>query len=152
MKLKKILMASCIVAAAGSTQADITIGVVTSSSGPVAMVGIPQKNTIALLPKKIGNENVRYISLDDASDPTASVKAVEKLIKENNVDAIIGPSGSPNATAVIGTIAKAQVPLLAPVGTSSIVMPMNAQKKWVFKTTQNDEIIAEALVDRKSVV
>lgn len=146
MKLKKILMASCIVAAAGSTQADITIGVVTSSSGPVAMVGIPQKNTIALLPKKIGNENVRYISLDDASDPTASVKAVEKLIKENNVDAIIGPSGSPNATAVIGTIAKAQVPLLAPVGTSSIVMPMNAQKKWVFKTTQNDEIIAEALV------
>ncbi|ANF83389.1 branched-chain amino acid ABC transporter substrate-binding protein (plasmid) [Acinetobacter sp. NCu2D-2] len=146
MNLKKLLMASCVLAAAGSTQADITIGVVTSSSGPVAMVGIPQKNSIALLPKKIAGENVRYISLDDASDPTASVKAVEKLIKENKVDAIIGPSGSPNATAVIGTIAKAQVPLLAPVGTSSIVQPMTEQKKWVFKTTQNDEIIAEALV------
>lgn len=146
MNFKKLLLTSSLISAAMYAQADITIGVVTSSSGPVAMVGIPQKNTVALLPKKIGNENVRYISLDDASDPTASVKAVEKLIKENKVDAIIGPSGSPNASAVIGTIAKAKVPLLAPVGTSTIVMPMNAQKKWVFKTTQNDEIIAEALV------
>ena len=61
MNFKKLLMASCVIAAASTTQADITIGVVTSSSGPVAMVGIPQKNSIALLPKKIGNENVRYI-------------------------------------------------------------------------------------------
>ena len=144
--MKKFVCATSVLAASICAQADITVGVVTSSSGPVAMVGIPQKNTVDLLPKKIGNENVRYISLDDASDPTASVKAVEKLIKENNVDAIIGPSGSPNATAVIGTVAKAKVPLLAPVGTASVVLPMDAQKKWVFKTTQNDDIIAEALI------
>ena len=146
MNLRKMVCATSVLAASIYAQADIKVGVITSSSGPIAMVGIPQKNTIDLLPKKIGNENVRYISLDDASDPTASVKAVEKLIKENNVDAIIGPSGSPNASAVIGTVAKAQVPLLAPVGTASIVIPMNAQKKWVFKTTQNDDIIAEALI------
>lgn len=146
MNLRKIVCATSMVAASLYAQADIKVGVITSSSGPIAMVGIPQKNTIDLLPKKIGNENVRYISLDDASDPTASVKAVEKLIKENNVDAIIGPSGSPNASAVIGSVAKAKVPLLAPVGTASIVIPMNAQKKWVFKTTQNDDIIAEALI------
>lgn len=146
MTLKKILGTVSVLAASMYAQADIKVGVITSSSGPIAMVGIPQKNTIDLLPKKIGNENVHYISLDDASDPTASVKAVEKLIKENNVDAIIGPSGSPNASAVIATVAKAQVPLLAPVGTASIVIPMNAQKKWVFKTTQNDDIIAEALI------
>lgn len=146
MNIIKTVCISSLFLAPIYTHADITIGVVTSSSGPVAMVGIPQKNTVALLPKKIANENIHYISLDDASDPTASVKAVEKLIKENKVDAIIGPSGSPNATAVIGIIAKAKVPLLAPVGTSSIVIPMDAQKKWVFKTTQNDEIIAEALI------
>jgi len=147
MKFNKIILATTLAIATGAANAEIKIGVVTSSSGPVAMVGIPQKNTIALLPQKIGNETVRYISLDDASDPTASVKAVEKLIKENKVDAIIGPSGSPNAMAVIGTIANAQVPLLAPVGTSAIVTPMNDQRKWVFKTTQNDEVIAEALVN-----
>lgn len=146
MKINKLVLAASVMVATSLTQADIKIGVVTSSSGPVAMVGIPQKNTIALLPQKIGNENVQYFSLDDASDPTAAVKAVEKLIKENKVDAIIGPSGSPGAMAVIGTVANAKVPLLAPVGTSSIVMPMNEQRKWVFKTTQNDEIIAEALI------
>lgn len=147
MEIKKILLLSALTTVAVNSYAEIRVGVVSSSTGPVAMVGIPQRNTVALLPKMIGGEKVTYISLDDASDPTASVKAVNKLINESNVDAIIGPSGSPNANAVIGTIAKAQVPLLAPVGTSTVVLPMNEQRKWVFKTTQNDELIAEALVD-----
>lgn len=148
MKLKTIATLSSVLTMTlmQSAFAEIKIGVVTSSTGPVAMVGIPQKNTVALLPKTIGGEKVTYISLDDGSDPTASVKAVNKLITEQNVDAIIGPSGSPNANAVLGIIAKAGVPLLAPVGTSTIVLPMNAQKKWVFKTTQNDELIAAALI------
>ncbi|WP_288396237.1 ABC transporter substrate-binding protein [uncultured Acinetobacter sp.] len=147
MKLTKIMSFTAVISAAiPMVHADITVGVVTSSSGPVAMVGIPQRNTIALLPKKIGTENVRYISLDDGSDPTATVKAMNKLIKENNVDAIIGPSGSPNAMAALGIIAKVGVPLLAPVGTSGVVVPMDAQRKWVFKTTQNDDLIAQALV------
>ncbi|WP_151753713.1 ABC transporter substrate-binding protein [Acinetobacter soli] len=147
MKLTKIMSFTAVISVAvPMVHADITVGVVTSSSGPVAMVGISQRNTIALLPKKIGTENVRYISLDDGSDPTATVKAMNKLIKENNVDAIIGPSGSPNAMAALGIIAKAGVPLLAPVGTSGVVVPMDAQRKWVFKTTQNDDLIAQALV------
>lgn len=147
MKIKQLFLITALGIAYSTVQADIRIGVVSSASGPIAMVGIPQKNSIALLPKSIAGEKVQYISLDDASDPTASVKAVTKLIKENNVDAIIGPSGSPNANAVLGVISNAGVPLLAPVGTSTIVLPMNAQKKWVFKTTQNDELIAAALID-----
>ena len=147
MEIKKILLISTLAMGTVTTNAEVRIGVITSSTGPVAMVGIPQKNTVALLPKTIAGEKVTYISLDDASDPTASVKAINKLISESKVDAIIGPSGSPNASAVIGIIAKAQVPLLAPVGTSTVVLPMNAQKKWVFKTTQNDDLIAQALVD-----
>jgi branched-chain amino acid transport system substrate-binding protein len=44
-------------------------------------------------------------------------------------------------------MAEAGVPMLAPVGTAAVVLPMNEQKKWVFKTTQNDDIIAKALVE-----
>lgn len=147
MKLKQVVaLTSALSFVTHAAYAEIKIGVVTSSTGPVAMVGIPQKNTVALLPKTIGGEKVTYISLDDGSDPTASVKAINKLITEDKVDAIIGPSGSPNANAAVGIVAKAGVPMLAPVGTSTIVLPMDAQKKWVFKTTQNDEIIAEALI------
>jgi branched-chain amino acid transport system substrate-binding protein len=48
---------------------------------------------------------------------------------------------------VIQFVAEAGVPLLAPVGTAAVVLPMNEQKKWVFKTTQNDELIASALLE-----
>jgi branched-chain amino acid transport system substrate-binding protein len=37
--------------------------------------------------------------------------------------------------------------MLAPVGGAAVVLPMTEPKKWVFKTTQNDDIIAAALVD-----
>jgi branched-chain amino acid transport system substrate-binding protein len=131
----------------GSAHAQVKVGVISSSTGPIAMVGIPQKNTVALLPKQAGGQTIEYIPLDDASDPTASVVAVKKLISEQNVDAIIGPSGSPNAMGVIQFVAEAGVPLLAPVGTAAVVLPMNEQKKWVFKTTQNDELIASALLE-----
>lgn len=100
-----------------------------------------------LLPKKIGDLSVDYISLDDASDPTASVTNFKKLISENKVDAIIGPTGSPNAMGVIQFAAESGTPMLAPVGTAAVVLPMTEQKKWVFKTTQNDDLIAQALVD-----
>ncbi|WP_425640725.1 ABC transporter substrate-binding protein [Marinomonas gallaica] len=127
--------------------ADIKIGVVSSSTGPIALVGIPQKNTVPLLPTSVGGETITYISLDDGSDPTATVKAFKKLIDEEKVDAIIGPSGSGNAMGVIQFAAESGTPMLAPVGTAAVVLPMTEQKKWVFKTTQNDDLIAEALVN-----
>lgn len=128
-------------------QAQVKVGVVTSSTGPIALVGIPQKNSVPLLPTTVAGKSVQYITLDDASDPTATVSAFKKLITEEKVDAIIGPSGSPNAMGVIQFAAEAGVPMLAPVGTAAVVLPMNDQKKWVFKTTQNDDLIAAALIE-----
>lgn len=150
MSLKVVLpvvLAAAALCASGAAYAQIKIGVVSSSSGPIALVGIPQKNTVALLPKEVAGQKIEYFSLDDASDPTASVSAVKKLINEDKVDAFIGPSGSPNAMGVIQFAAEAGVPMFAPVGTAAVVLPMNDQKKWVFKTTQNDDLIAQALVE-----
>lgn len=130
----------------GAAQAQVKVGVVTSATGPIALVGIPQKNTVPLLPTTIAGQTVRYIALDDGSDPTASVSAFKKLIDEEKVDAIIGPSGSPNAMGVIAFAAEAGVPMLAPVGTAAVILPMDDKKKWVFKTTQNDGLVATALV------
>ena len=150
MLLKKLAMAVAVASALGATPvlAQVKIGVVTSSTGPTALIGIPQKNTVALLPKKIGDLTIQYISLDDGSDPTQTVTNFKKLITEEKVDAIIGPSGSPNAMGVIQFAAESGTPMLAPVGTAAVVLPMTPQKKWVFKTTQNDDIIAKALVDQ----
>ncbi len=124
----------------------VKIGVVTSATGPTALVGIPQKNTVPLLPPKAGDLSIEYISLDDASDPTQTVTAFKKLISENHVDALIGPTGSPNSMSVLQFAAESGTPMLAPVGAASIVLPMTDDKKWAFKTTQNTDIIAQALV------
>ncbi len=148
MLFRTLALSAALFAVLGAAPAgaQVKVGVVTSATGPTALVGIPQKNTVALLPKKIGDLTVQYISLDDASDPTQSVTNFKKLISEEKVDAIIGPSGSPNAMGVIQFAAESGTPMLAPVGTASVVLPMTPEKKWVFKTTQNDDIIARALV------
>lgn len=129
-----------------AADAQIKIGVIASATGPISVVGIPQKNTAALLPKTMGGEPVEYIVLDDASDPTQTVQLVKKLLSEDKIDALIGPSGSPNAVGVIQFLAEAKTPMLAPVGTTAVVLPMDDVKRWVFKTTQNDALIASAEV------
>jgi branched-chain amino acid transport system substrate-binding protein len=142
----RIAAALLVVFASFVAHAQMKVGLIASSTGPTAVVGIPQKNTGALLPKTIGGITVEYIVYDDASDPTQSVALVKKLLTEDKVDAIIGPSGSPNAMGTIQFIAEARTPMLAPVGTPAVVLPMDAQKAWVFKTTQNDDLISQALV------
>ena len=154
MQLTRLFKQAALLAALGlgatAAMAQMKVGVIYSATGPTSFVGIPQKNSIALLPKKIGGLTVEYIGLDDASDPTTTVTDVRKLIDEQHVDALIGPSGSPNAMGVIQFVAEAGVPMLAPVGTAAVVQPMDDKKKWVFKTTQNDDIIAAALFDQMS--
>src|SRR4051812_30894481 len=141
-----ILLAAGLVCSATAV-AQIKIGVITSATGPTSFVGTPQKNSVPLLPKRIADTTIDYIYLDDASDPTQSVTNVKKLLSEQKIDALIGPSGSPNAMGMIEFIAEAQTPMLAPVGTTAVVLPMDDKKRWVFKTTQNDDVIADALID-----
>ncbi|MFX8227184.1 ABC transporter substrate-binding protein, partial [Acinetobacter baumannii] len=57
--------------AATAAQADITIGFVTSLSGPGASIGIPYGRGIAAAyeyKKVINGETIRLIQLDDGSD------------------------------------------------------------------------------------
>lgn len=133
-------------AASLSAQAQVKIGVIPSATGTAAFVGIPQKNAVALLPKKIGDTTIEYIVFDDASDSTQSVTLAKKLLSEYQIDALIGPSGSPNAMGVLQVMAEAQTPMLAPVGTSAVVLPMDDKKRWVFKTHPNDDVISDGVV------
>jgi branched-chain amino acid transport system substrate-binding protein len=143
---KRIAWTAALAAIACVAQAQVRVGVVSSATGPTAFVGVAQKNSVALLPKKVGDTTIEYFALDDASDPTQSVNNVKKLLAEQKIDALIGPSGSPNAMGVIEVMAEARTPMLAPVGTTAVVLPMDERKRWIFKTTQNDDIIASALL------
>lgn len=130
----------------GSAHAQIRIGLMVSATGPTSAIGIPQRNTGDLLPRTIAGARVEYFSLEDGGDATRAIQNVRKLVEEDRIDALIGPSTTPNAFAILDVIADAKVPMLATVGTSSIVEPLDAKRRWVFKTTQNDDLIAAALL------
>lgn len=145
-RFSKYSLLAVLLLSAGLVRADIKIGVIASSTGPTAAVGIPQKNTVALLPSEIGGQKIEYIVLDDASDPTNAVTGVKKLLGEHRIDALIGPTTTPAALAILDFVAESKTPLLTTVGSSAVVLPMDDKKKWVFKTTQNDDLIAEAVL------
>ena len=150
MKIKATLAALLAVTAVAGTSvvhADINVGVTLSATGPGASLGIPEKNTIALMPTTIAGQKVNYIVLDDASDTTTAVKNTKKLIAENKVDVIIGSTISPNSLAMIDVVAEAETPMIAMAAAARIIEPMDAKRAWVFKTPQNDAQMATAIVE-----
>jgi branched-chain amino acid transport system substrate-binding protein len=145
-RLMKLAVAALCALTALPALAQIKIGLLVSATGPTSAIGIPQKNTGDILPRKIGDATIEYISLEDAGDTTRAVQNAKKLIQENNIDALIGPSTTPNAFAILDIIAEAKVPMMATVGTSAVVEPLDEKRRWVYKTTQNDDLIASALL------
>ena len=147
-RLAKLGFVTAVLAAAcSSVWADINVGVVVSTTGPAASLGIPEKNTVALLPTTMGGQKVNYLILDDASDTTAAVANTRKLISESKVDVIIGSSTTPNSLAMIDVVAENKTPMMTLGASARIISPMDAKKAWVFKTPQNDAMMAAAIVD-----
>jgi len=101
----------------------VKIGLVLSLTGPAASLGIPARDTVALLPKEMGGRPVDYIILDDASDTTQAVQTTKKLISEDHVDAIIGSSITPNSLAMIDVVADGQTPMISLASSSKIIEP-----------------------------
>lgn len=147
MTFKKSLIALLVSATPLATLADITVGVTISATGPAASLGIPEKNTIALMPKTIAGQKVNYIVLDDASDTTAAVSNTRKLISENKVDVILGSTTTPNSLAMIDAVSESQTPMISIAASSLITEPQDAKKRWVFKTPQNDIMMALAIAE-----
>src|SRR5438105_9986746 len=129
----------------GTARGDINVGVTLSATGPAASLGIPEKNTFELLPTTIGGEKVNWIVLDDASDTTKAVTNTRKLIAENKVDVIVGSTITPNSLAMIDVVADGETPMISMSASARIVDPANPKTRWVYKTPQNDALMADAI-------
>ena len=147
MTFFKPLLIAALCATALSAWADVNVGVTISATGPAASLGIPEKNTISLMPKTIGGQKINYIVLDDASDTTAAVNNTRKLIAENKVDVILGSTTTPASLAMIDVASEAQKPMISVAASARIIEPMDAKKKWVFKTPQNDIMMSLAIAE-----
>ncbi|MDO4245288.1 MAG: ABC transporter substrate-binding protein [Deinococcus sp.] len=145
--MKTRLLLSAVLAVASTAAAEINIGVVVSATGPAASLGIPERNTVALLPKTIGGQKVNYIVLDDASDTTTAVTAARKLVQDSKVDLLLGTTTTPASLAMIDVAAESKTPMISLAAAEGIISPVDAKRSWVFKTPQTDALMAAAIGD-----
>lgn len=146
MKTKKIVQAifgAAICAAAFSAHADITVGVSLSATGPGAALGIAEKNTLELLPKTLGGQAVRYIILDDATDPATAGKNARRFIESDKVDVIIGSSTVPTSVAIMEAAAASKTAQLA----LAPFVPKAEQQNWVFVLPQSVTLMGSAILE-----
>lgn len=126
------------------------IGCALAITGKAAWLGEPERNTVEMVAEKInaagginGHKIVLHIE-DTQGSNTRAVNAVKKLIKKEDVSAIIGPSRSGTTLAAIPVVEKAEVPMLSCAAAASIVNPPD-QRRWVFKMGQNDSDAARRI-------
>lgn len=139
----KKLIVTLALGLSGSLQAQIVVGVTASSTGPGASLGKPIANAVSILPKTLGGQTVRYVLLDDATDPSVGAKAARKLAVEDKVDVIIGSSSVPVAMAQAGVSSEERLPFIAlcPMAVDPVKQP------FVFAIPQPIPLMVDALVE-----
>ncbi|GAB4296327.1 MAG: ABC transporter substrate-binding protein [Desulfuromonadia bacterium] len=128
----------------------IKIGALFSVTGPPSFLGEPERNTAKMVVDEINakggvkGRKLELIVYDTQGDVTKAVQAANRLIKEDRVAAIIGPSTTGETMAVIPIVEKEGIPLISCAAGSKITEPV---KKWVFKTAQNDGLAVSKIYE-----
>jgi len=122
---------------------EIKIGFSGTFTGPNATNGIPYRNAAEVFPKTLGGAPVRWILLDDATDPTTAVKNTRKFVDEDKVDVIIGSTSTVTATAMTDVAVESKTPQ---IGLSPMQIP-EAKLPWVFNLPQPVPIMVSAIVE-----
>ena len=143
-----IALAALLLSAGGSVAADLTVGFVTSLSGPGASIGIPyEKGILAAhaFAEKVGDTNIRLIRLDDASDPSAATRDARKLVQEEKVDVLIGTSGVPGTLAMAVVAAETRTPIIS---LTPATQPQSPNGQWLISIPQPPPLMVAAVVER----
>jgi branched-chain amino acid transport system substrate-binding protein len=137
------VLTTMLFATAAFAATPIKIGALFAVTGPAAFLGEPERNSAKMVVDEINaaggvkGHKLELIVYDTAGDATKAVQLATKLIKDDKVVAIIGPSTTGETMAVIPVAEKEQIPLISCSAGSKITDPV---KKWVFKTAQNDSL------------
>lgn len=116
------------------------IGALFAITGNNSPLGVPERDTALMLEEQINAKGgingkpVKLVIYDTESDNTKAVTLAKKLIEQDKVLAIVGPTGSGEALAMVDTIDKAGVPWISCAAAIQVVQPV---KKWAFMTPQS---------------
>jgi branched-chain amino acid transport system substrate-binding protein len=122
---------------------ELRVGITITTTGPAAALGIPQKNTLAILPETIGGLKLKVVQLDDGGDPATATTNARRLISEDKVDALLGSSTTPPSSAVASVAFEAGVLHFA-LG-PAVFQP--GREKWSVVMPQPVSLMAKAIFD-----
>lgn len=139
------------VSAHAADKPQLRIGSVVAMTGPASALGLPEKNALELLQEQLAKDTslpftVKFITYDDASDPTKAVNNVRKLITEDRAHVVICCTTTPTSMAILETVTQAKVPNISLALGQSVIEPVK-DRYWIFKTPSTDQLQVAGLVD-----
>ena len=126
--------------------ADITVGLVTSMTGPGASIGIPySKGAAAGMAYKndVNGIKIKLIQLDDASDPSTGARDARKLIEEDKIDVLMGAGSTPTTLAITAVCHELKVPC---IGLAPADVP-GEPGSWMVSIPQPPTLMVSVVVD-----
>jgi branched-chain amino acid transport system substrate-binding protein len=133
-----LVLAALPLAAQGGT---VKIGAILSVTGPASNLGAPEAKTLEMLVEQtnaaggIAGRKVELVLKDSMASPEKAISFARQLIEEEQVLAILGPTGSGETLKIKDICEENQTILVSCASGEAIVNPV---AKWVFKTPQND--------------
>lgn len=130
------------------------IGVVVAATGGASSLGVPEQNTAEMVAAQleetgiVGPDGVMHpvevIIYDSESNPDTAAAAINRLINEDEVDAVLGGSTSGNSLAMVPIATENEVVLVS-MGSAEVIIrdPETGQTRpWIFKTPHINSQVA----------
>jgi branched-chain amino acid transport system substrate-binding protein len=136
MTMPRHLLAAAALAATASTtlaqgQPPLKVGLMLPATGTFAALGTAIENGfklhVAEQGGKLGGREIQYFKVDDESDPAKATDNINKLIKRDNVDVVVGTVHSGVALAMARAVRDGKTMLIVPnAGADEITGPLCA--------------------------
>lgn len=126
------------------------IGGLFAVTGAASFLGEPEKNTALMLQEQINKAGginghpIEIVIEDTKSDETQAVLSAKKLLENDKVLAIVGPSTTGESMALVPIMNNAHTPLISCAAGAPITQPVK-ERHWIFKTPQYDTSAVEAI-------
>ena len=126
------LALACVATLGHAQQGKLKVGLMLPFSGTYAALGVAIENGFKLRLEeqggKLGGREIEFVKVDDESDPAKATDNVNKLIKRDSVDVIIGTVHSGVAMAMAKAAKESGTVLIVPnAGADAVTGPMCAQ-------------------------
>lgn len=138
--------------AAGVSDNEIVLGTHLDFSGASAIVGPPMRNGLQMKVDEINEaggingRKIKFVIEDNGAQASLAVRAVDKLLRKDEIFAMLCPFGSGANVATVKKVLDANVVCFGPFGASALIRKAAGTSPLLFTTNLNYDTTAAAAV------